>query len=179
VRALESRLTLCVLCFAVLQRIPLIWMSVSISSQQPPSSSQLVVEVVAGSKWRGSLFVTDIGARVIAEVGGAFGGGSAGILVGAKGAAAVKGRGGGIPSGDAYVAAVLSVLMDSIPVLPKELARLMVSYARPTGMRRIAGAKAPDSSQQPADGPALNGTLLSGTTGIAVDLSDTDGQAPL
>jgi hypothetical protein len=127
-------------------------------------------------QWRGSLFVTDVAARVIAEVEGAFGGGSTGIVAETKAAAAVKGRGGGIPSGDAYVAAVLPVLLDSIPVLPKELARLMVSYARPTGVRRIAGAL--DSSQKAVDGPALNGALLSGANGIAIDLSDGDGQGP-
>jgi hypothetical protein len=79
-------------------------------------------------------------------------------------------------SGDAYVAAVLPVLMDSIPVLPKELARLMVSYARPTGVRRIAAASAPplNSTRQAVDGPALDGGGLIGATGIAVDLSDAD-----
>jgi hypothetical protein len=187
------------------------------ASSSSSSLSQLVVDVLAGSgqpgvrfqegsfetcqfvqpynvcRWGGSLFVTDIGAHVIAEVDGAVGSGSTGIVVEGKAPAIGRGGGGGKASapdkghadgsahslsGDAYVAAVLPVLLDSIPVLPKELARLMVSYARPTGVRRIAGAKALDSSQKPADGPALNGALLSGATGIAVDLSDADGLGP-
>jgi hypothetical protein len=62
-----------------------------------------------------------------------------------------------------------AALLTAVPVLPKELARVMAQYARPIGVRTVAGRSDYFGS---ADGHAMREAKFHGPTGIAVDTSD-------
>jgi hypothetical protein len=75
-----------------------------------------------------------------------------------------------------YEARAVPLMMTAVPVLPKELARLMAQYARPFGTHTIAGLA---NSRASADGPALSGTQATGTNhrnigGTTTDRADGD-----
>jgi hypothetical protein len=63
----------------------------------------------------------------------------------------------GVGTGDVELS-LTAALVTVIPVLPKELARVMAQYARPTGVRTIAGAFRASGS---ADGHALREAVSS------------------
>jgi hypothetical protein len=73
-------------------------------------------------------------------------------------------------AGAEYEARAVPQITTAIPVLPKELARLMAQYARPfSGTRTIAGVP---EKQGHRDGPALGGALLYGPRCVVLDTSD-------
>jgi hypothetical protein len=76
----------------------------------------------------------------------------------------------GVGTVNDFETALRAALLTAIPVVPKELARVMAQYARPSpGVRTIAGAHHHSGF---VDGHALREAKFSGTTGIAVDTSD-------
>jgi hypothetical protein len=103
----------------------------------------------------GTLFVVDNGAASIRAVDGVLGSDCSS----SKGTVTVSD----------FEASLAAALLTAIPALPKELARVMTQYARPIGVRTIAGAA--DAGGH-ADGHALRAARFLGPSGIAVDLSD-------
>jgi hypothetical protein len=75
-------------------------------------------------------------------------------------------------TGTEFEARAVPLIMTAIPVLPKELARLMAQYAQNIGrIRAIAGV--PGERGSGAGGPALSGApLFDSPSGIAVDTTD-------
>jgi hypothetical protein len=65
-------------------------------------------------------------------------------------------------------ASLTAALLTAIPVLPKELARLMAQYVPPAGVRTVAGS----SLSSYADGHALREARFAWPSAMAVDTSD-------
>jgi hypothetical protein len=105
-----------------------------------------------------SLFVVDSTNETVSEVEGVLG--VADPLAEGKAAAGFEAR-------------TVPLIMTAVPVLPKELARLMAQYAQlRSGVRTIAGSVGVSGN---ADGPALSGAQLNVPAAIALD--DTDPEA--
>jgi hypothetical protein len=92
-------------------------------------------------------------------------------VVDPKGEAKRLNESGGVSVADAeFEARVVPAIMTAVPVLPKELARVMAHYACPrSGTRTIAGAAHVNGR---TDGPALSGALFTYPQSVALDTSD-------
>jgi hypothetical protein len=68
-------------------------------------------------------------------------------------------------------ASLTAALLTAIPALPKELARVTAQYARPTGVRLVAGSY---EDVGDSDGHAVRNALFNGPTGMAIDTFDPE-----